>query len=96
MVAEWLRLKESGDVLSLMQRLRGLKAFLHDWNLSTFGNVDHGIKGVMKHIDAFDNHCRDDLGSQELIEQRRLLQRELWKLPSLVSRTIAVGLTGSW
>ncbi|KAK8640356.1 hypothetical protein V6N13_008112 [Hibiscus sabdariffa] len=71
---------ESGDELSVLQRLRGLKAFLRGGNLSSFGDVDRGIHGVMKQIDELDNKCRDNMSSQEVVERKRLLQGELWKL----------------
>ncbi|KAK8696334.1 hypothetical protein V6N13_001470 [Hibiscus sabdariffa] len=80
MVVEWLRLKEAGDELSLVHRLKSFKAFLRDWNSSSFGDVDRGIVRVTKHIDVLDNYCWDDMKSQEVVEKRKMLQGELWKL----------------
>ncbi|KAK8676816.1 hypothetical protein V6N13_142378 [Hibiscus sabdariffa] len=49
--------------ISLMHRLKSFKAFLRDWNSSSFGDVDRGITRVTKQIDELDNDCRDDMKS---------------------------------
>ncbi|KAK8485907.1 hypothetical protein V6N12_007923 [Hibiscus sabdariffa] len=80
MVVEWSWLKEAGEDLSMLQRLRSFKPFIRDLNLSSFGDVDRGIISVTKQIDELDNYCRDDLKSQEVVDKKKVLQGELWKL----------------
>ncbi|KAK8571743.1 hypothetical protein V6N12_027816 [Hibiscus sabdariffa] len=80
MVAEWSRLKEAGDEISLLHRLKNLKTFLRDWNSTTFGNVDRGMVSVMKQIDELDTNCRAVLQSQEVVDKKKKLLGELWKL----------------
>ncbi|KAK8644603.1 hypothetical protein V6N13_123905 [Hibiscus sabdariffa] len=65
---------------TLMKRLSAFKDFLKDWNISSFGNVDKGIKRVMGEIEQLEGDPQDSSISLSMVEKKRVLQEELWRL----------------
>ncbi|KAK8690692.1 hypothetical protein V6N13_074220 [Hibiscus sabdariffa] len=76
--SEWRRIRvEASSPLSILEKLRRLKGFLKVWNHKSFGSVD-------LHIDVTTNLLIDlegrDEGVEAMLETRRQLQDNLWRL----------------
>ncbi|KAL4296548.1 hypothetical protein GQ457_12G017100 [Hibiscus cannabinus] len=76
MATKWQKLKDANDNTDLLQRLRGLKCFLKDWNAKTFGNVDFHIQEVSKKTEELDGVDPASVDLQRLLVQKRELQED--------------------
>ncbi|KAK8701323.1 hypothetical protein V6N13_019711 [Hibiscus sabdariffa] len=81
MKTEWRRIGEVSDAtLSILDKLRLLKAFLKVWNQKLFGSVDLQIEATTDLLNDLEerDECMDD--STVLVDSMRELQGNLWRL----------------
>ncbi|KAK8659887.1 hypothetical protein V6N13_030078 [Hibiscus sabdariffa] len=77
MVSDW---EESESALSILDKLRLLKAFLKVWNRESFGTVDLQLEVTTELLNDLEERDEGMEDSNKLVEFRRELQGNLWRL----------------
>ncbi|KAK8652030.1 hypothetical protein V6N13_141600 [Hibiscus sabdariffa] len=76
--SEWRRISsEASSPLPIPEKLRRLKGFLKVWNRESFGSMDLQIEFTTELLNDLEGR---DEGTDELLETRRQLEGNLWKL----------------
>ncbi|KAK8691227.1 hypothetical protein V6N13_074745 [Hibiscus sabdariffa] len=78
MESEWCRMSaEAISPIPILEKLQRLKGFLKVWNHESFESVDLQIEVNTELLNDLEGR---DEGGDEMLETRRQLQGNLWKL----------------
>ncbi|KAK8644373.1 hypothetical protein V6N13_123682 [Hibiscus sabdariffa] len=78
---EWFRFGEDSDsAFSILDKLRLMKAFLKVWNSESFCSVDLQIEATTELLNDLEERDESVEDSNKLVESRRELQGNLWRL----------------